>query len=525
MKSSKIGFSLIICMAIVVLELFILHVVSFQSRAAETFFNSVLHRSFDITCIILVVFSVFFAVKNRYLHYFFFFCTTLFCVSMLTYLVQFGQPMSWLVLSNQFYEGWMGMNNDMSFVQPIVLAIGIFSLALKCVFYYKSKFFNGSRKFGITAFFLFSLLSFVGFFGVNTVGDIKTWRSVRDVGVAHGYVKTWLGEAIYLNQSALLSLSIQRRIENNRNTDLIGTFDSIQPDTIKNIVVIQVESLGWNAFEGLSKENRIPFMSSLAVGGELIKLKTIHDSGSSDADFTVIAGMEPVGGIAPYKINYGQYEGQFLPHKFPAGFETALLHGMDGTYFDRKKGLRNGGFDHLIFAEEFREDGLEDSTTFGFYDHVVLENSCDLIESDKPFFHFIITLTTHYPFAFYPDFSRQLQSDAVPSELDRYILSMNYFDDVLREYVECLPDGTWIHLYGDHEVHWSLKKHFNPSQAYIEDVENVPLITFFKSEKHKDRIGGNSAPEIDRKVMDAEYYNLIDYSYSLHELVEKKFRP
>ena len=73
-----------------------------------------------------------------------------------------------------------------------------------------------------------------------------------------------------------------------------------------------------------------------------------------------------------------------------------------------------------------------------------------LNEASEPTVHFIITLTSHGPFNKLPPEKRELFPQPA-SQAEAYVNSMRYVDRVLATYLESLPQGAVLVLYGDHE--------------------------------------------------------------------------
>jgi len=131
------------------------------------------------------------------------------------------------------------------------------------------------------------------------------------------------------------------------------------------------------------------------------------------------------------------------------GFHTVALHGNDGGFFNRRANFERMGFDEIWFKEDFEGRGVK-YNYWGVRDAELLNLSCrEIQQAAQPQFHFIITLDSHAPFDLIDDQEKQIFPGA-SAWRENYFNSARVLDGLLRNYVQSLPAGTLVILYGDH---------------------------------------------------------------------------
>jgi phosphoglycerol transferase MdoB-like AlkP superfamily enzyme len=113
------------------------------------------------------------------------------------------------------------------------------------------------------------------------------------------------------------------------------------------------------------------------------------------------------------------------------------------------------GFSRFISKKDFIVD---ENIGMGLSDASFFRQSLDILDkTQKPFYAFLITLTSHYPYNFEEIF-KEAQLNTSPFEgtlMGNYLTSMKYFDDKFGSFIEGLRkngllDSSVIALYGDH---------------------------------------------------------------------------
>lgn len=219
------------------------------------------------------------------------------------------------------------------------------------------------------------------------------------------------------------------------------------------VVIAQVESLDWGVVD-LDLDGRAvtPFLRALKGRSMFYKLEAIHIHGSADADFVAMTGRLPSPDTIPYYVAGYPYD-EALPHLLRTlGYRSTFLHGVSGSFFKRRAAYEQMGFDRLIFAEELAADFalVKPPRQLGFDDHVLFDVAAtELLAHEGKAFAFLVTVTSHGPFDAVPE-GEPLLFAKPATAAERYFNSIHYVDRALEAFIDKLPAGTTVVLYGDH---------------------------------------------------------------------------
>ncbi|MGD9665916.1 MAG: LTA synthase family protein [Synergistaceae bacterium] len=226
----------------------------------------------------------------------------------------------------------------------------------------------------------------------------------------------------------------------------------------KNLIIIQVESLQQfvvglriNGTEVTPNLNRFIKGSAYFSG---IYSQTASGN-SSDAEFIVNTGLYPsASGVAYTRFAGNSYEA--LPKVLAdSGYVSLALHGDRPGFWNRHRMYPSMGFSRFISKKDFVVD---ENIGMGLSDASFFRQSTGILENtQKPFYAFLITLTSHYPYNF-DEIFKETELDTSPFEgtlMGNYLTSMKYFDDKFGSFIEGLRkngllDSSVIALYGDH---------------------------------------------------------------------------
>lgn len=219
-------------------------------------------------------------------------------------------------------------------------------------------------------------------------------------------------------------------------------------------VIIQVESLDYGVIDfDIGGVAVTPYLRSLRDRSLFYKLEAIHIHGSADADFVAMMGRLPSPDTIAYYVDGYPYD-DALPHFLSQhGYDTRLfLHGVEGNFFGRRNAFNQMGFSEILFEEDLLSEyglkkrpsdlGIEDASLFRTAQQA-------LLKSVGKSFAFLITVTSHGPFTSLPPDAPRLIANP-SSAAERYFNSIHYVDGALREFIEGLPDGATVVIYGDH---------------------------------------------------------------------------
>ena len=294
-------------------------------------------------------------------------------------------------------------------------------------------------------------------------------------------------EPLSANQLVKISNQLERKYETNQiSSPFAGKAAG------RNIFLIDVESFH-------------PFLWDLSIDGAevtptLNRLRrdalcwdyTLDHTGrgsSSDAEFAVINGLLPMYWLekitaveVPRRSNL-----LTLPRELKSyGYKTLSFHGYYANFWSRSINHPLWGIDSMYFKKSFE---TQEKIGMGIPDETVFLRSLDVLKEQKdPFFAYIISLSTHYPYSDVPEKYQDYFIDRFPagSEAIRYLQLMRYVDDALKGFFQkakqCgLWDNSVFVIYGDHPPHFSketfgmIKQSLRVSLQSIQE-RRVPLI-------------------------------------------------
>ena len=226
----------------------------------------------------------------------------------------------------------------------------------------------------------------------------------------------------------------------------------------KNLIIIQVESLqhfvvglkynGQEITPNLNRFVRDSVFFSCAYNQTAL-------GNSSDAEFLVNTGLYPArSGVAYTRFAANKYLA--LPKILSEnGYSTLALHGDRPGFWNRQHMYLSMGFDRFISKKDFV---IDENIGMGLSDKSFFRQSLKILSKEqKPFYSFLITLTSHYPF----NFSAMLAQTPLEvgefqdTLMGNYLISMRYFDNQFGMFINGLKDrglldSSVIVVYGDH---------------------------------------------------------------------------
>ena len=228
----------------------------------------------------------------------------------------------------------------------------------------------------------------------------------------------------------------------------------------RNLIVIQVESMqNFPLRLEVDGAEVTPNLNNLLKESFYFP-NTAQQTGpgnTSDAEFILNTSLYPTA-FNPTSQTYGTKKFPSLPRLLSGqGYRTLTFHADDISFWNRDELYPALGIDQYYYGEFF---GEEDVIGIGPSDRVMFEKALPLLREqhmkDKPFYAQLIGLTSHHPFTL-PEADRKL---ALPERFDgsltgNYLVSMNYMDTVINEFIEELKragiyENSVIAIYGDH---------------------------------------------------------------------------
>lgn len=221
-----------------------------------------------------------------------------------------------------------------------------------------------------------------------------------------------------------------------------------------NIVAIQVESMDAHIVNRKYKgEYVMPYLHSLTQKGIYYPYTlSYHKSGgTSDAEFSILNSIEPLGNYPSIKIPIYDYPNSFIRQLNAGGYATEAFHGNIGNYYNRDVAFRKMGFDNFfdIGKMKLKESG------WGAPDHEVYDFVLKYTKGLKePFFDYIITMSSHMPFENTAGYYRNDRYDGIgDSTVRNYYTVMSYVDQSIRDFTDKVLKeypGAYILIWGDH---------------------------------------------------------------------------
>lgn len=225
----------------------------------------------------------------------------------------------------------------------------------------------------------------------------------------------------------------------------------------KNLIVIQVEALqSFVLNRSVGGVEITPNLNRLARHG-LYFTETYHQTAmgnSADAEFLVNTGLFP----APAGVVYTRYAGNEFNSIASAlkarGYATIALHGDRPGFWNRARMYPSLSFDRFVSNKDFNVDSV---IGLGLSDESFFRQSLPILKAQKkPFYAFLITLSSHYPFNMDLQKIPELPlGDLAGTELGNYLRCIHYADSQIGAFVaglrrEGLLDESVLAVYGDH---------------------------------------------------------------------------
>lgn len=252
----------------------------------------------------------------------------------------------------------------------------------------------------------------------------------------------------------------------------------IPPGKRRNIIVIQVESLDNNVIHHTVGDQLVmPFLHRLTEGSIYFpNIFAQHTSvgGTSDAEFSMLTSQYPLGKKGAFFAN-GLEKLPSVPALLNRnGYVTLVFHGNSGSYFNRKQGMMQLGFQETFFKNDFtitdpdKWHALKDKDFF-------LQVEKTLSGTNNPYFAFILTLTSHTPFDLIDESDFTVDFNIKNPLVRNYLNSMAYVDGVLEEFISTMQQtdpNSLIIIFGDHCANINEPEY---ASYDIKGLEPIPL--------------------------------------------------
>ncbi len=263
-------------------------------------------------------------------------------------------------------------------------------------------------------------------------------------------------------------------------------------DDRSNVIVVQVESLDKKLIDYRHNGREVtPFVNSLKERSLYgTNFYAQHVNGSFDADFSLLTGLYPVNRHYSFRENDMTQFPSLVEILNDAGYETIALHGNVGEFFYRHQAYPELGFDRFYSRPDFDESRKRyyiEGGYLGINDYDFLYQSVELIEqAEEPFFAYLITVTSHTPFSFYPAEYTIPEFESLSRPLVRDFFNSIYFVDRSLEMFfnalerRGLTENTLFVIYSDHESAIDTPEYSSSVNFVVhrnvKEPEHIPLI-------------------------------------------------
>lgn len=232
----------------------------------------------------------------------------------------------------------------------------------------------------------------------------------------------------------------------------------------KNLIIVQLESFqGFVLNRTINGQEITPNLNKLAK--ECMQFTNyryeVGMGGTSDAEFETNVSLLPIkdGSV------YYQYPGDYydsLPRELKnIGYHTSIMHANKPGFWNRANMYLSLGFDDYENEKNYDKD---DIVCLGLSDKSYIRQSLEKLKNQsQPFYTFMITLSSHYPFK-----DKQFESELNVGQFEGkligdYLKSVKYTDDALGDLISGLKEnGLWdnsvVVFYGDHNAIPAYKK-------------------------------------------------------------------
>lgn len=410
--------------------------------------------------IMLVIFSIFFFINYWYSRYF----GNYFSLSNLLSGEATGTFSYYEILVKQIIRFW-----DIFFVLDLAASA---YLGFKMISFYdfkieeKLSYLNISfNKTAVGILILLLLVQiFTGSIFIDEINPINIYQEGTSYYASvYGIIPLYTMEAyIYLNKSEEKVKPELEEVPYYKSQNQLSSkkIDADQP----NIILIQVESLDAAVVDYIYQGEEItPYLNELK--SQSIYFDNFYAqkvNGSFDADLSVLTSLYPVNRSYVFRdIDMGRFD--TLPKLLKEeGYQTLAFHNNDKDFFNRAEAYPDLGFDKFYSKEDFEEKyyPVPEERALGVNDYDFFADSQEIIkeaaEKDDPFLAYLISLTSHTPFNFYPKEAAE-DFPGVENELLRnYFKSINFFDKSLENFMTELNkagilENTVVVIYSDHE--------------------------------------------------------------------------
>lgn len=242
----------------------------------------------------------------------------------------------------------------------------------------------------------------------------------------------------------------------------LSNIEELPADT--NVILIQVESLDSKIIDYRQQGKEVtPFLNDFK--NESVYFENFYAqkvNGSFDADLSTLTSLYPVNRSYVFRdIDLSAFQSLPLLLK-EKGYQTLAFHNNDRNFFNRDEAYPDLGFDRFYSQRYFSENiyNVPKDRALGINDYDFFDQSAEIIKkaenAEKPFFAYLISLTSHTPFNFYPEEAVENFAEVDNNLVNNYFKSINFLDSSIDHFISKLEKAgvlkdTLVVIYSDHE--------------------------------------------------------------------------
>lgn len=306
-------------------------------------------------------------------------------------------------------------------------------------------------------------LFLISFTSADINKEVDTSRYVtRNMGIFYGHyndIKQFLSDEI--SNSILTQRDVQTvntYVSNNGSGN--NAYTGIAKN--KNLIIVQVEALQEFVIgRKINGQEITPNMNALIKESAYFDnfYYQIEDGSTSDAEFLCNTSLYPLeAGSVYYRYPENTYPSLAKLVK-SNGYKAYVSHAYSSIFWNRRQMYKNLMFDEFIDSSYYEMDDTLGWDGTALSDVSFFKQSFDKINTTDPFYNFLITLTTHYPFDTFRDYEFEDDpldvGDYEGEFIGDYIKSAYYVDKAIGVLIKELKsrdlyDNSVIAIYGDH---------------------------------------------------------------------------
>lgn len=328
---------------------------------------------------------------------------------------------------------------------------------------------------------------------------------------------------------------IKSFLKNNSNSNTGTVLNGA--GTGKNLIIIQVEAL-----QGFTINTKVNGQEITPNLNRWIKKSAYFDNyyyqtaagNTSDAEFMTNNSLYPAAEGAAAYIYCGNDFNSLPKALEQKGYTTAAMHGYREDFWNRSVMNKAEGFNFFYGEKSYN---INETLGMGLSDKSFLNQSLEKIKQLKqPYFSFLITLSSHYPFNVDDGYGAFDVGEYKDSLLGNYLREIHYTDQQLGMFLDKLDQegitkNAVIAIYGDHYAIPKLEENSlnkllniqNPSELTWAKLQKVPLIIHFPNNENSG-VNHEAAGEMDLYPTIANMFNLPNSSMMGRDLYNAKDR-